>query len=269
MNTKNYLLHFFVITLIVYPAIVSAGENRHCPELDSFRIKECGQSTLAECAATRSDCAIASRLHAFGFWIDTLQNDKPCSTKVAALAERYEGFNDTARYGIDLHEVAFVGSADAPVTLLLYVSATCPLCKKVYRELFSEVTRRKLLGKAKMGIKVFSIKGGDIALLAAKKFNKQSDLLLSLANVEERISEKIVLEKAHDISLPDSAFRALLKDSVLIRIAEKSALEGSKNGVTVTPTVFINNKRYRSYKDPQWIVDAALYEFETLTKKEK
>jgi hypothetical protein len=32
----------------------------------------------------------------------------------------------------------------------------------------------------------------------------------------------------------------------------------------MTPTFFINGKRYRSYKDPQWVVDAALYEYEGL-----
>jgi hypothetical protein len=51
-----------------------------------------------------------------------------------------------------------------------------------------------------------------------------------------------------------------------MREAEASALEGESNGVTVTPTAFINNKRYRSYKDPKWIVDAALYEYELLAR---
>ena len=30
----------------------------------------------------------------------------------------------------------------------------------------------------------------------------------------------------------------------------------------VTPTFFINEKRYSSYKDPQWVIDAALFEIE-------
>jgi protein-disulfide isomerase len=43
--------------------------------------------------------------------------------------------------------------------------------------------------------------------------------------------------------------------------------EGERVGVTVTPTFFIGGKRYRSYKDPQWVVDAALYENETMLKE--
>jgi hypothetical protein len=54
--------------------------------------------------------------------------------------------------------------------------------------------------------------------------------------------------------------------STCIKAAQASAREGVKNGVTVTPTVFINSKRYRSYKDPRWIVDAALFEYESLNR---
>jgi hypothetical protein len=30
-------------------------------------------------------------------------------------------------------------------------------------------------------------------------------------------------------------------------------------GATVTPTIFINGVRYRSYKDPLWLIDACEY----------
>jgi protein-disulfide isomerase len=186
---------------------------------------------------------------------------------VAALAERYASFNDTVRHTFDVSRVSFAGNPRSPVTILLFVSTSCPLCKKVYKELYGEVTGGKLKARAKIGIKVFSARPGDLALLAARKFNKQSEFLLSLAGVEERISMKITMQKALEIGLPEREFRALLQDTVLTNEAQASALEGERNGVTVTPTVFIDNKRYRSYKDPKWIVDAALYEYESLTRE--
>jgi glutaredoxin len=246
-------------------AVPSLAEQRQCrAELESFYIADRCSSTLAECIKNHPTCLLALHLNAFAFWIDSLRNDEPCSSRVAALAERYASFIDTVRYAIDLHTTEFAGASNAPITLILYVSASCPLCKRVYKELYGEVTEGKLLNKAKMGIKVFSVRPGDMALLAAKKFNKQSEYILSLAGVEERISEKIIMQKAADIGLSKRTFYRILRDSALINEAQASAQEAGKNGVTIAPTVFINGKRYHGYKDPKWIVDAALYEYESI-----
>jgi protein-disulfide isomerase len=266
LNPEHRPLQSLILLILAGAFCAFAGERQHCAGLDSFTIKECGPFTLCECVKKIPSCGIAQRLNSFAVWIDSIQSDKPCSSRVAALAERYASFNDTVLHKFDLSSVPFVGTPASPVTILLFVSTTCPLCKKVYKELYSEVTEGKLKDRAKIGIKVFSARPADIALLAAKKFNKQSEFLLSLAGVEERISMKIVIQKAVEIGIPEREFRALLQDSVLMREAEASALEGESNGVTVTPTAFINNKRYRSYKDPKWIVDAALYEYELLAR---
>jgi glutaredoxin len=269
---KREHIHFSTTALAVlfFFSLVSGGERRRCPGLDSFTIAECGSQSITECGQRSSALAIARRLDTFISWIDTVRGDEmPCSTRVAALKERYAGFKDTCTHTIDTAGVGFAGNADAPVTLVAYISASCPLCKRVYRELYREVTKGKLRHVAKLGIKVFSDKPKDVALLAAGLFNRQSDLLLSLADVEERITMKIILRKAHEIGLPDSAFQTLLQDSVYIKKAHASVMEGKKNGISVTPTVFIDGKRYRGYKDPQWIVDAVLYKHETADKNTK
>jgi protein-disulfide isomerase len=263
---KRECLHFFaaVFLAFVYFPLVAQGTERRCSGLDSVTIAECGNQSISKCGNKSPANALVRRLDLFIRWIDTVRSDDiPCSTRVAALKERYAGFKDLRTYPIDTAGVAFAGYADAPVTLVAYVTASCPLCKRVYRELYREVTKGTLRRVAKLGIKVFSDKPKDVALLAAGRFNRTSDLLLSLADVEERISMRIIFQKAHEIGLPDSAFKALLQDSGLIKKTRASVLEGEKNGVSVTPTVFINGKRYHSYKDPQWIVDAVLCEHET------
>jgi protein-disulfide isomerase len=263
---KCEYLHFSlkVFLVLTFFSLVAGGTQRRCPGLDSFTIAECGSLTVSECSRRDSARAIARRLDMFIRWIDTVRGDEiPCSTRVAALKERYASFKDIHKHVIDTAGVPFAGSADAPITLVVYVSASCPLCKRVYRELYREVTDGKLRHIAKLGIKVFSDRPKDIALLAAGRFNRTSDLLLSLADVKERISIRIIFQKAHEIGLPDSAFKTLLQDSGFIKKARASVREGEKNGVSVTPTVFIGGKRYRGYKDPQWIVDAVLCEHET------
>ncbi|MBN1127595.1 MAG: thioredoxin domain-containing protein [Chitinispirillaceae bacterium] len=257
---------FRTVCLLALAGFFSAfsSERRNCAGLDSVTIQECGTLSIHECSKKNPECAIAHRLDTFIRWIDTIKGDNgPCSTKVTELKKRYETFKDTLTFSIDMSEVRCVGADDAPITILLYITASCPLCKKVYRELHEEVTEGKLRGAAKLGIKVFGVRPNDVAVLAAGKLNRQSDLLLALGEVKERLSEKIIIRKAHEIGMPDSAFRELIRDSACIKMAQASALEGTKNGVTVTPTVFINNKRYSSYKDPQWIVDAALFEYES------
>lgn len=247
--------------------LVFSSERRECAGLDSVTIQECGTLSIHACSKKNPKCDIARRLDLFVRWIDTSKGDnEPCSTKVAELKKRYASLKDTTTFLIDMSEVRCVGAADAPVTILLYVSASCPLCKKVYKELYKEVKKGKLKKIAKLGIKIFSGRPNDVALLAAAKFNRQSDLLLSLSEVKERLSIGIITKKAHEIGIPDSAFMALIQDSTYIRKALASALEGEKNGVTVTPTVFINSRRYRSYKDPRWIVDAVLFEYESLKR---
>jgi protein-disulfide isomerase len=266
---ERHYLHLPAGCLLILTvfSLVSARDRRHCPGLDSFLIAECGRLSIPECSQQHSEYSLAHRLDKFLRWIDTIRSNDDnlsCSSRVAALKERYADFRDTNRLRVDTAGVVFVGGARAPVALVLYISASCPLCKRVYRGLYNEVTDGKLRRVSKLGIKVFSERSIDIALLAAGRFNRQCDLLLSLEDVKERISIPIIFRKAHEIGLPDSSFRALLQDSVLMKKARASVLEGEKIGVSVTPTVFINGRRYRGYKDPQWIVDAALYEYELL-----
>lgn len=266
MKRQSLIIRSAVL-LAVALVVSSLAEERKCrAELDGFYIADGCSSTLAECIKNHPSCLLAQHLNAFAFWIDSIQSDEPCSSRVAALAERYASFIDTTHCAVDQHSLAFVGASNAPITLIVYVSGSCPLCKRVYKELYGEVTKGKLLDKAKMGVKVFSSRPADMALLAAKKFNKQSEFILSLANVEERISEKILLQKAAEIGLSQRRFYRMMRDSTLINEARVSAQEAGKNGVTIAPTAFINNKRYRSYKDARWIVDAVIVEYESLKK---
>jgi glutaredoxin len=268
MNRQTHPLRTIGLLILVSFVSTPALERQHCTGLDSFRITECGPLPITECSRKHPACTIARHLAAFASWIDTIQgDDKPCSSRVAGLVNRYESFNDTVKHSIDTRAVTFIGARNAPVTVLMYVSGACPLCKRVYKALYGEVTGGKLRHIAKLGVKVFSDRPIDIALLAAGKCNRMSDLLLSLAEVKERLSMELVIEKAGELGIGDSLFRTLLHDQALLHAARVSAQEAAGNGVTVTPTIFINNKRYHSYKDPEWIIDAAFYEYELLISR--
>ncbi len=234
-----------------------------CPGLDSIYIGGCCASSLEACLKRIPPCPMAVRLGAFASWIDTLTPAEPCSTRVAAIAARYAFFTDTTKFAIDYGPVTFVGAPGSPGTIILYVSAICPLCKRVYKGLYAEVTAGSLRGIARLGIKVRSSRSWDLALLAARRVGKQSALFLSLADVEERVSMSVIRKKAAGIGLSRRLLDSLSADSSLIREANYSVGEAKQNEVTLTPTIFINCRRYGSYKDPQWIADAARYSCES------
>jgi hypothetical protein len=57
----------------------------------------------------------------------------------------------------------------------------------------------------------------------------------------------------------------LARDQKTLAMAQASTAETGANGVTVAPTIFFNHVRYKSYKDPRWLVDAAEYLYEVRT----
>jgi hypothetical protein len=260
-----------VVRLVRFAAIVivagfaasacsgGAAPSAPCGGADSFFIAGCCGAPLAACLKRHPPCPLAVHMGAFASWLDTLAPVSACSTRIAALAARQAFFTtDTGRGVIDDDSVAYAGMASSPCKIILYVSALCPLCKRVYKDLYAAVTEGALKGIARLGIKVITAREWDLALLAARRVNKQSALFLSLAGVEERISMPIIRQKAAGIGLSPAQLDRLLADSSLLQEGRRSAIEAARNGVRLTPTVFIGSRRYRSYKDPQWIIDAVL-----------
>jgi glutaredoxin len=234
------------------------GSTRTC---DSLLDAACAGA----CPGTNKSCGLAIRLKRFVSWLG--EKDKPCSTRVNDLNDRVRALQDTQRFTIDTSIVTFVGTVGAPVRIVMYVSASCPLCKRIYHDLYDSVTLGCMKGKARLGIKPFSSKPWDLALLASRKFNRQADLIRSLAGVTERISLAIILDKADSLGIPRKEFQKEIDNPGVKVAAEASYREAVQNGVTITPTIFINGCRYKSYKDPQWVVDAADYFYERRSVK--
>jgi protein-disulfide isomerase len=60
-----------------------------------------------------------------------------------------------------------------------------------------------------------------------------------------------------------------MRDAKTTAQLEAVKKEGVRIGVTVTPGVYINGKPYHSFKDPQWVIDAIEYSYETMPAKKK
>lgn len=207
----------------------------------------------------------AAHFHSFRKWL--IEFDKPCSSIVKDLNDRISFLTDTSRYEIDTSGLFFVGDSSAPIQIVMYISLSCPLCKMVYRELCDSITNGNLSGKAKLAVKPFGINLINSALVAASHWGKQSELLIALAPVKERVNFEMVIKVADSLKIPVESFKYRMENQSTVEYLRNSHQEAVRNGVNITPTLFINNRRYKSYKDSKLVCEAVELIYRRLSEK--
>jgi len=246
-------------------AVLTASQQKVFDSLTtSFRIPSCDSVSLAEGLKRKPPCRMAAYLAPFARWLAT--KGKTFDETVKDCAARRDGMDTGARFSIDLTGVPIAGDETAPVTIVVYISAMCPLCKYLTTDIYREVTLGALKGKARLLAKPFTAGVADRALLAAAGYGKYWDYITALNNIKMRPDRPILLRVADSLGMPKDAFEKLLADTSIMQNLASFRKEGERVGVTMTPTFFLGGKRYRSYKDPQWVVDAALYENEAILR---
>lgn len=257
-----------LILLISFQTIFSYGDyfdslktDRQLVLLDSvingYVIDDCCDTTLVACLTLKPNCIIASRFYNFASWM--IMKDNSYDKSIKQLRKRYLSLYDTTKCFIKQNPIELAGDKASPNIITIYVSATCPLCKKVSIPLYMCVQDNTILGgKATLSLKPITTGVGDRALMAANEQGRFWDYFLSLEKVKKRIDEKLVFSKAKKLNLNMEQFEKALTNSNYIKILKKNREEAWRNGASITPTLYINDRRYQSYKDPQWVVDAVL-----------
>jgi protein-disulfide isomerase len=228
--------------------------------LTKFTIPTCDSLPMREALTKAHVCPIAHRLIGFAEWL--VSKGKNDSTILSDLKARYESLTSSKIFKIDLKDAQKAGDSKAPVAIVGYISASCPLCKFICNELHTEVTTGKLKGKATLSVKMFTQTPGDRALLAAAHYNKFWAFIESLNMRKVRADQPLLEKIADSLAIPLDGFKKIqISDSTLSTLIRYRD-EGVRNEVSITPTFFINGKRYHSYKDPRWIIDAANFEID-------
>ncbi len=228
--------------------------------INSFTVKECCDTTLGACLTMKPECTIAKRLYNFCSWL-IMQND-PYIDILTQLDKRYKSFFGPDSFTIAPPFLQAAGDSASPIIITAYISASCPLCKRVCIPLYLSVADDgPIAHRAQLSLKPFTTRIGDRALMAANAQGKFWEYYLSLEKEKKRLDKRIVKNKAKKIGLDMKRFEKDLTskefENRLIQFRE----EALANGVTISPTLFINNRRYQSYKDPQWVIDAVDYEY--------
>jgi protein-disulfide isomerase len=251
---------------VVVPDTLSGN---HLHQLDSiehaFFLSQCCNTTMSDCLAKKPSCSIAARFHAFLKWL--VARDTKSSTIAEELDKRYESLTSAKTASIDTAAFPVAGDRRAPVLIAGYVSATCPLCHVITRELYAAVTTGPLAGKAKFMAKPFGTGFANRSLSAMKDHGKYWEYFIAIANVKNRIDSMTVFRIADSLGITTAALKQRMKDSKIDSALAAVTKEANANGVSLVPTLFIDRVRYRSYKDPLWIIDAAEYRYQARMEK--
>jgi len=255
-----------IVMMFLIAAHVQADDVRFCDSLtkqqqkrlssiaSNFRMNMHCRGTLLDLAKNDSTCFAAQKLYNFAAWL-TLK-DSTSDFVQKQLQIRYDFFTTSDTVSIDTAGFPRIGGHKKPVIITVYASSTCNLCKVIVRAVEDSILHGSLNNKATLVIKPFSAGIGDMAKMAAFKQHRYKEYSDALAQMTGRFTEKDLFTIADSIGLSMAEFTNSLNDSTTRTFLLKSRAEGMRNGVEVTPTFFINSKRYRSYKDPQWLIDA-------------
>jgi NhaA family Na+:H+ antiporter len=140
------------------------------------------------------------------------------------------------------------------LTILIYGDYLCPYCRRlryVLERLRSALGERMVYvfrhfpnERAHPGAELTSI--GSEAAGRQGRFWQMHDALYSR---EPSIDEGILREIAASLGLDTERFQNDLRDSALRRRIEEDLADGRRNGVTATPTIFIDGVRYEGAWD--------------------
>ena len=148
-----------------------------------------------------------------------------------------------------------LGRADAPVTIIKYMSLTCPYCRKFQLETWPQFKREYVdTGKVRMIYREFPIgKASGTATVALRcappdKYLTLYEKLLSQqgAWVSQEVRTDEIFKVAAQVGITQPQFDACLKNQDMIAGLNWVKERGRKLGVIGTPNFFVNGRLIKS-----------------------
>lgn len=196
----------------------------------------------------------------------------PLSSASAQQAPKPDGSVDIAKLMAPgpLPEMS-IGKADAPVTIIEYLSMTCPHCAAFHRETFDAIKEKYVdTGKVRFILREFPLdnKATAAIMLARCAPEGQGPALVSalfknqMTWVTADDARGALLQMSKLAGFTQESFDACLTNQKLLDDVLKVRETGGKEfGVDSTPTFFINGQRYggsMSVAEMSALIDAAL-----------
>jgi protein-disulfide isomerase len=160
-----------------------------------------------------------------------------------------------------------LGNPNAPVTVIEYVSLTCPHCAAFHRDVFPRVKREYIdTGKIRFIVREFPIgrSAGNAAIANRCAPEDKYFALLSalLARQSEWVSQEVRLDAiygvAKSVGMSRETFDKCLANQSMIDALDEVKQRGRKFGVIGTPTFFANGRKAQgatTYEEFKALVD--------------
>jgi protein-disulfide isomerase len=154
----------------------------------------------------------------------------------------------------DLPEMA-LGRDDAPVTIIKYMSLTCPHCRAFHRDVFPQLKREYIdTGKVRFVLREFPIgKTSGTATIALRCAAPDQYFTLYGKFLEQQaswVSQEVRLDPifavAQQVGVTRPEFDRCLQNQAMIDALKRVKDRGRTLGIIGTPNFFIQNQRVKS-----------------------
>lgn len=238
--------------------------------LASYQPYDCCHERLASCLRNEPVCPLARRLERAIVRMAALGHDR--SRIEAALAQRratMTGTSSTAKIALD--ERFRAGSAKAKVALVVYACPRDEACAKLLPDLHREVTAGRLADKVALFYRPFfppdnaEAESCGRGLYAAAYQGKFWPYLIHLCLERERLQKPTLRDWVGSHGLDRCIFDHTCEQPGTAAWLKAAHDEGTSNGVTTAPAVFLNGRRMHGSLDLDTIVDLAEEEHDRAT----
>jgi protein-disulfide isomerase len=179
------------------------------------------------------------------------------------------------RAALTLDESFRAGTANAPVTVVVYACTRCPFCKVMVPALYAAVTDGPLAGKVRLYLRPFPLKShsgsteGGLALMSAAKLGQFWPLTLLVYQRFNSFTPAVLPEWAATAGIDRAAFERAFADPKTRDELVASKQEGLRNKVEATPGLFIDGRPYLYDMTTEAVLDVLeeAYEAASVGKK--
>ncbi len=248
MNKINFL-----IIVLCAGAFFTINGSDTLPEYKLANTGKCCDSSYHPYSTIHPGKRYLDHLDQFRMWL--CSKGKPCSEIDSAVFRRYKLFLDTNRHNLPTDGYQLYGNSKAAIKVVIYISITCPLCKRLYNELLDSLQTHQSGKDVAVTAIPFTNNEADRLYSALFKWGKQVAVLRALQPVKERVTPERVLSITDSLGVNKDELLNHAHSKEIIALTARSRDVGIAAGVKVTPTFFVNGVRYSSYKDIRWVLD--------------
>ena len=233
------------------------AENKSIAQtaLKEIQAYGCCTDSIANCLAKHNDACRIPNLLADDICSQISKGKKSSEIK-ESIAQRTKMMSADAKvYTIDIKPEHLWGNPEAKVVLSVYLCGRCPYCSRHVPLLIHTLEQSLLKDKVAVNLRYFPIKSHDnstpaaLAIEAAARMGKAWPYLIKSYEQFDAFTLNKITVWAKELDLDNDAFTNYMKDPEVRKTVADSKKEGLVNGVTTTPTLFLNGRRIEGVFD--------------------